>query len=316
MAKWTAEDIPTQAGKVAVVTGANIGIGYHTALELARHGAIVILGCRAVGKGKDAVKRIQEQVPGAKVEFHSLNLADLGSVRQFAQEVSARFQTIDLLINNAGIMGIPERLPSVDGYETQFATNHLGHFALTALLMPNLLNSPSPRVVTVSSLAHARGTIKLDDLNSEKSYDAWAAYSASKLANLLFAYELDRRSRKAGSNLLSIAVHPGVAKTNILSSGPTLGTGTNLRTQISNILAPLFGQSDAQGALPSLYAATAPRVEGGEYYGPDGFMGIAGLPVKTKSNAVSKDPTLAAKLWEASEKLTKTSYGQLSRSAR
>ena len=207
--KWTAEQIPSQAGKTALITGANSGIGYQTALELAHHGAHVLLGCRNEAKGRAALERLLREAPGASAEVVQLDMASLASIRAFAAAFLGRGIALDLLINNAGVMALPKRELTEDGFERQFGTNHLGHFALTGLLLPALLAAPAPRVVTVASLAHRTGKIEFDNLQRERGVRAWDAYNASKLANILFAKELDRRARAAHNRLLSLAVHPG-----------------------------------------------------------------------------------------------------------
>ena len=220
---WTAQEIPSQAGRTALVTGANSGIGFQAAIELARHGAHVLLGVRNAAKGAEALARLQREAPGASAEVVALDMASLASIHAFAASFAGRGAALDLLINNAGVMALPTRELTEDGFERQFGTNHLGHFALTGLLWPHLLSAPAPRVVTVSSLAHRTAQIEFDNLQGEKHYDGWPAYNQSKLANLMFARELDRRARAAGSRLLSLPVHPGVSITNIFANGP----GTN-----------------------------------------------------------------------------------------
>ncbi len=253
---WTAGQMPSQAGKTALVTGANSGIGYQAALELARHGAHVLLGCRSAAKGQAALERLRREAGGgASAEVVELDMASLASIRAFAAGFAARGAALttptgndrpsgtalDLLINNAGVMALPTRELTEDGFERQFGTNHLGHFALTGLLMPALLAAPAPRVVTVASLAHRDGKIEFDNLQSERRYKPWEAYGASKLANILFAKELDRRARAAHSRLLSLAVHPGVSMTNIFANGP--GT-MSLKAIVVKVLAPVI---DAEG---------------------------------------------------------------------
>lgn len=303
-----AQQIPSQAGKSALITGANSGIGYQTALELARHGAHVLLGVRDTAKGEAALKKIKTQVPNASVELALLDMASLASIRRFAAEFAARGAALDLLINNAGVMALPERELTEDGFERQFDTNHLGHFALTGLLIPQLLASrqpAAPRVVTVASLAHRNGKIEFDNLQSERHYAPWDAYNASKLANLLFAFELDRRARAAHSRLTSIAVHPGVSQTNIGAYA------TDLKTKFIFGIGKFLTQSDAMGALPTLYAATAPEANGGEYIGPDGFMEMKGYPTVVEPRPQAKDLATAAKLWSVSEQLTGVIYPPL-----
>ena len=308
--QWTAERMPSQAGKTALVTGANSGIGYIAAAELARHGARVLLGVRDRARGEAALTRLRGEVPGAEAEVAELDMASLASIRSFAQQLGSRGLPLDLLINNAGVMAIPERQLTADGFERQIGTNHLGHFALTGLLMPQLLASRAehaPRVVTVASLAHRNGRIDFDNLQSERRYVPWEAYNNSKLANLLFALELDRRTRAQGSRLVSIPVHPGIARTNIFSA-----TGAaDLKTKVMRMLAPVLMQDDAMGALPTLYAATAPEAQGGEYIGPDGFQEFKGYPAVVEPRPQARDEAAARRLWEVSEQLTGVSYPPL-----
>jgi len=307
--KWTAEQIPSQAGKTALITGANSGIGYQTALELARHGAHVLLGCRNEAKGRAALNRLQRELPGASAEVVELDMASLASIRAFAAAFLGRGIALDLLINNAGVMALPKRELTEDGFERQFGTNHLGHFALTGLLLPALLAAPAPRVVTVASLAHRTGKIDFDNLQRERGYEGWDAYNASKLANILFAKELDRRARAAHSRLLSLAVHPGVSTTNIFENGP--GT-TNLKAIMVKLLAPVMMQNDEGGALPTLYAATSPAAHGGEYIGPDGFQELKGSPVVVQPRPQALDVAVGERLWAVSEELTGVHYPALS----
>ncbi len=291
--------------RTAIVTGANGGIGFHAALQLAKDGARVVLGCRDRARGNDAIKRILEQAPNANVELMLLDLSSLNSVRSFASQFKDKNPSLDLLVNNAAVMALPERTLSADGYELQFATNHLGHFLLTAELLPLLLQGSSPRVVTVSSIAHRYGKLKLDDLQAEKNYEGWAAYGTSKLANLLFSFEMARRLNNAGLPLLSVAAHPGVAKTNILSSGPQMGRKV-FRTYLSEFFSNFFAQTDAQGAQPILYACNDSAVQNGDYYGPDGFMELTGAPRKVEARAHARDLEQARQLWTLSESLTGT----------
>jgi NAD(P)-dependent dehydrogenase (short-subunit alcohol dehydrogenase family) len=304
-AKWTSDDIPSQVGKTALVTGANSGIGYQAAVELARHGAHVLLGCRNAAKGQAALERLLAEAPGASAEVAPLDMASLASIRAFAAAFAARGVALDLLINNAGVMALPTRELTEDGFERQFGTNHLGHFALTGLLLPQLLASAAPRVVTVASLAHRNGKIAFDNLQSERSYKPWGAYGASKLANILFAKELDRRARAAGSRLLSLAVHPGVSVTNIIQNGPGV---RGLRGLVMKVLTPVLMQPDAAGALPTLYAATSPQAAGGQYIGPDGFMEFKGSPVAVQPRANGLDTATGEKLWTVSQELTGVVY--------
>jgi NAD(P)-dependent dehydrogenase (short-subunit alcohol dehydrogenase family) len=296
--KWTTTQIPDQDGRLAVVTGANSGLGLVTARELARAGATVVMACRNERKGEEALRAVQARVPSAEVELEQLDLADLGSVRSFAERVRERHDGLDLLINNAGVMATPRR-ETADGFELQFGTNHLGHFALTGLLLPELEGREDARVVTLSSGAHKGGRIAFDNLRGERHYFRWRAYAQSKLANLLFALELDRRLRAAGSTVKSLAAHPGYSATNLQSSGPP--------TVDALLMAPVnrfYAQSDEMGALPTLYAATVPGLEGGTYIGPDGFAEMRGHPVPVPPNGTARDEALARRLWTVSEELT------------
>jgi len=307
--KWTAEQIPSQAGKTALITGANSGIGYQAALELARHGAHVLLGCRNEAKGLAALERLRREAPSASAEVVLLDVASLASIRAFASAFLGRGIVLDLLINNAGVMALPKRELTEDGFERQFGTNHLGHFALTGLLLPALLAAPAPRVVTVASLAHRTGKIEFDNLQRERGYEGWDAYNASKLANILFAKELDRRARAMHSRLLSLAVHPGVSTTSIFENGP--GT-MNLKAIMVKLLAPVLMQNDEAGALPTLYAATSPDAHGGEYIGPNGFGELKGSPVVVQPRPQALDVAVGERLWTVSEELTGVHYPVLS----
>jgi NAD(P)-dependent dehydrogenase (short-subunit alcohol dehydrogenase family) len=305
MAKWTAEQMGSLAGKTAVVTGANSGIGYQAALELARHGAHVLLGVRSESKGAEALRRLQAAAPGASAEVAVMDMASLGSVRAFAQGFVARGVALDLLVNNAGVMALKTRELTEDGFERQFGTNHLGHFALTGLLVPALKVAAAPRVVTVASLAHRNGKIEWDNLQSEKKYVPWDTYGMTKLANILFARELDRRAKAEGSPLVSVAVHPGIARTNIFENGP--GT-SDLKAIAVKILAPIMTQPDDRGALPTLYAASSPAVKGGDYIGPDGIGEFKGWPTVVKAKPQAMDEAVGRKLWTVSEELTGVVY--------
>ena len=306
--KWTAQQIPSQAGKVALITGANSGIGYQAAVELARHGAHVLLACRNEVKGQAALARLHKDAPGSSAELVMLDMAFLASIRAFAAQFAGRGVPLDLLINNAGVMALPKREVTADGFERQFGTNHLGHFALTGLLMPQLLAAPAPRVITVASLAHRNGKIDFADLQSEKRYKPWGAYGESKLANILFANELDRKAKESGSKLVSMPVHPGVSVTNIFENGPG---SKGPKAIVMKIVAPILMQPDAAGALPTLYAATAPEAKGGEYIGPDGFMEMKGSPVVVQPRPQGRDEAVARRLWTVSEELTGVTYPPL-----
>jgi NAD(P)-dependent dehydrogenase (short-subunit alcohol dehydrogenase family) len=298
----TQAEIPSQLGKTAVVTGATGGLGYETAMALAKAGAEVILTGRDDPRGQSALEKINREVLGAKISFEHLDLASLASIAGFAQRMHTR-QSLDLLINNAGVMALPRRQITADGFEMQFGTNYLGHFALTARLMPLLRRASGPRVVSVSSLAHRTGLIDFGDLQGERLYSPWKAYGQSKLACLIFALELQRRSDAAGWNVISDAAHPGFSRTNLFASGPG-----GLVSLASGFAAPLFGQSAADGARPILFAATSPEAKPGGYYGPGGFSELRGAPARALIMPQARDAAAAAKLWDVSEKLTGTSF--------
>ena len=298
--KWTAADIPDQTGRVAIVTGANSGLGLVTARELARAGARVVLASRSAEKGRDAASRIVSAVPGADVSAAILDLADLKSVREFATTAPER---VDLLINNAGVMAAPRRL-TTDGFESQFGTNHLGHFALTGLLLGRLLAAPAPRVVTVSSTMHRGGKIDFDDLQGERKYSRWGAYSQSKLANLMFCFELQRRAVAADTALLSVAAHPGYASTNLQAAG----TDRFYERWFMAVGNRLLAQSADLGALPTLYAATVPDLPGGTYVGPGGRSEQRGYPKVVSAAGKAYDEAAWRRLWEVSEELTGVHY--------
>ena len=297
---WKLEQVASQQGRVAIVTGANIGLGYETALALASKGCNVVMACRNLEKANTAKQRILALYPKALLDVMALDVSDLKSVRAFAQSYGTKYQRLDLLINNAGIMMPPFSL-TVDGFESQLGTNYLGHFALTGLLLPLLQTTPESRIVSLSSLAHLRGTIRLDDMQFKNGYSARDAYGQSKLACLMFSYELDRRLRKAGSTTLSVAAHPGISDTNLTNNLPMLA-------QLVSPVVKLFLQPAAYGALPTLYAALGDGIAGGDYFGPDGFLQVRGHPVKVKSNSISRDTVLAGRLWALSETLTNTHY--------
>ncbi len=302
-AKWSARDIPDQAGRVAVVTGANSGLGYATALELARAGATVVLACRDTTKGERAQAAIRQAAPAADAQLAELDLADLGSVRAFAANLVAQQPHLDVLINNAGVMAPPRRL-TTDGFESQIGTNHLGHFALTGLLLGPLLAAAEPRVVTLSSGVHRIGRINFDDLQSERRYIKWMAYGQSKLANLLFCFELQRRATEARTALVSVAAHPGYAATNLQFAGPS----HSYEKAIMAVGNKLIAQSAEMGALPTLYAATAPDLPGGSFVGPDGFMEQRGHPKVVTAAGRAYDQAAWRRLWEISEELTGVRY--------
>ncbi|MBC8078571.1 MAG: SDR family NAD(P)-dependent oxidoreductase [Chloroflexales bacterium] len=307
--QWASSDIPHQRGNVAVVTGGNSGIGYEAALALAGKGAHVILAARSAEKAQASAEAIRRAHPGAAVEVMALDLSDLASVRGFAAAFQQRFAALPLLINNAGVMALPYRR-TADGFEMQFGTNHLGHFALTGLLLPAILAAPRARVVTVSSGLHIGGAIDFANLDGAKSYSRLGAYNQSKLANLLFAYELQRRFAATNASAISVGCHPGFAATNLQAAGSRMD-GSRFGEAFSEVSNRLFAQSAAMGALPTLYAATAPDVNGCDYIGPVGFLGMRGAPVKAKSSGRSYDAQLAARLWQVSEDLTGVRYTAL-----
>jgi NAD(P)-dependent dehydrogenase (short-subunit alcohol dehydrogenase family) len=301
--RWVEQRVPDQGGRTALVTGANSGLGFEVARVLAARGATVLLASRNAERGEAAVERIRELRPAGRVELVLLDLADLDSVRSVADAVVDR-GPLDLLVNNAGVMAVPDRRTTAQGFELQMGTNHLGHFALAGLVLPALLAGTGSRVVTVSSRNHrfARD-LRLDDLNSEQRYSAWDAYNRSKLANVLFALELHRRARAAGGGLVSAGAHPGFSRTELQSSGPQLA-GMSAIARVLAFGTRLLGQPAAVGALPVLRAATDPAVTGGEYFGPGGLGEMRGLPRPRQYSAVGRDPRLAAELWRRSEELT------------
>jgi NAD(P)-dependent dehydrogenase (short-subunit alcohol dehydrogenase family) len=297
-AKWTSDDVPGQQGRLAVVTGANTGLGFQTAQVLAARGASVVLAVRDIEKGKRAAARIAATAPGADVMVQPLDLTSLESISAAADELRARHPRIDLLINNAGVLFTPKQTTR-DGFELQFGTNHLGHFALTGLLLEQMLPLPGSRVVTVSSLAHRiQARINFDDLQGERSYRRVAAYSQSKLANLMFTYELQRRLSGAGTTI-AVAAHPGLANTELTRNTPPI---------TAFFYARVMSQKAAMGALPTLRAATDPGVAGGQYYGPRGFFGTRGYPKLAKSSRQSHDTAIQRRLWAVSEELTGVTF--------
>lgn len=294
---WTLASAPTQHGRVAIVTGANIGLGFDTAQALVATGCTVVLACRNADKAKTAANAIRATHPQAEVQCMTLDLASLRSVRQFAARFCKKFERLDLLINNAGLMMPPHTLTE-DGFESQWGTNYLGHFALTGWLLPLLDATPGARVVSLASIAHRFGPIRFDDPNFNRRYDRRLAYGQSKLACLTFAFELDRRLRTVGSGTLSVAAHPGVAATNLAQYFPKFLT----------MFFPLVGQSAARGALPTLYAALGVDIKGGDYCGPDGPFEWRGNPVKVGSSRAARDPTNGQRLWEISEQATEVRF--------
>ena len=304
---WSASDIPDQRGRLAVVTGANSGIGFVTALELARAGARVVMACRDERRGSESVHRVRAEVPDADVELSLLDLSDLSSIRAFADRAAAEGRPVDLLVNNAGVMGVPTRRTTADGFELQFGTNHLGHFALTGLLLPLFVEQPGARVVTVSSGNHWAGRIHMDDLQLERSYRPYRAYNESKLANVLFFRELDRRLRARRSPAISVGAHPGYTETNLQHVGPRMGS-VPLQARALGVLTRAVGQDAGMGALPTLFAATAPGVQGGQYFGP-AYLEFRGPPRRAFIAPWGKDDEMARRLWEESELATGVRFG-------
>ncbi len=301
-AHWTTKDIPNLQGKRAIVTGANSGVGFQTARELARAGAQVVLACRSRERGEAAVARIKAEQPQAQVRLAPLDTSLLSSVRALAQNELATGVPLDILVNNAGISVTPRREVTPDGFEKQLATNYLGHFALTGLLLPVLLRAAAPRVVSVASVAHARTKFNFGDLQFERGYNPLKAYAQTKLAMLVYARELDRQSREHGGKLGSIAAHPGISKTGIAKEGEGF---LKLATKV---YLALMGQDDAQGALPLLYAASVPEAQSGSYYGPDGAGERKGFPALSKVAPQAADPAAGPRLWSMSEQLTGVVY--------
>src|SRR5258705_1163478 len=297
-AKWTSDDVPGQQGRLAVVTGANTGLGFETAQVLAARGASVVLAVRDIEKGKRAAARIAGAAPGANVMVQPLDLTSLDSIRAAAGELRARHPRIDVLVNNAGVM-FPPKQTTRDGFELQFGTNHLGPFAFTGLLLEQMLQVPGSRVVTVSSLLHrVLARINFDDLQGERSYSRVGAYGQSKLANLMFTYELQRRLSGAGTTI-AVAAHPGLANTELTRNSPAIA---------AFFYARVMSQKAAMGALPVLRAATDPGVLGGQYYGPGGLFGARGYPKLAESSGQSHDTAIQRRLWTVSEELTGVTF--------
>jgi len=303
---WSAADIGDLTGRVALVTGANSGIGYETAGALAEHGAHVILACRDAERARRARDKLESELDRSSLELLALDLSDLDSVRRAAGAVLADHARLDLLINNAGVMGTPHRV-TADGFELQMATNHFGHFALTGLLLDRIVTTERSRVVTVSSHMHRLGRLDLDDVAGAGARNTWVAYGTSKLANLLFAGELARRLEAAGVATRSVAAHPGWTRSNLAGNGASLG-GNRVRRKLARSVGLTFGQSTAGGALPILCAATAASVRSGQYVGPSRFLGLAGPPRVERPSAAARDEDAAARLWRSSEELTGVRY--------
>lgn len=306
MSGWTTTDIPDLTGRVAVVTGANSGLGYVTARELARKGARVVFGCRSETRGREAVERVRGEVPRGRVDLARLDLGDLASVREFAGRLP--YDRLDLLVNNAGLMAVPYGT-TADGFETQFGVNHLGHFVLTGLLLPRLLAAPGARIVTVSSMLHALANIDIRDLNSERGYRRWIAYGRSKTANLLFTHELARRLAARGVGTVAAAAHPGYAATNLQTAGPR-AEGRRAAEWMMQAANRVFAQPAEAGALPTLYAATAPGVRPDSFTGPS-FGMWRGAPVPSRRAPWTVDDAVSRRLWQESARLTGVAFDLL-----
>jgi NAD(P)-dependent dehydrogenase (short-subunit alcohol dehydrogenase family) len=303
---WSADDIGDLTGKIALVTGANSGIGFQAARQLAIHGAHVVLACRNADKARQAVDALEKELDRSSLEILPLDLSDQFSVRHAADEFLNRHAHLDLLINNAGVMGTPYR-QTADGFELQMATNHLGHFALTGLLFDRLVTTPRSRVVTVSSLLHRGGQIPFDDVAGNRVRNTWLNYGTSKLANLLFTAELSRRLAAAGETTIAVAAHPGWTRSNLAGTGAAVGHG-RLRARVGGAFGHRLGQSAAVGSLPTLYAATVPGLANGSYVGPGHLFELFGPPVLVKPNRRARNTDDAARLWEISEELTDIRY--------
>lgn len=309
MVSWNPAEVPDLSGQTALITGANGGIGFEAALAFARAGAHVVLACRDAARGQAATSQIQAASPAGRAELLLLDLARLSSVRQAAAEFATRHSRLDLLVNNAGLMALPRTLTE-DGFELHLGVNHFAHFALTGLLLPQLLASPSARVVTVSSLLHHYGWMRFDDLDGARRYFKWHAYAQSKLANALFGYELQRRLARKGAPVISLLCHPGYAATNLPMVAPTT-TGSALGLVTHRFMRRWFAQSAEQGAWPTVYAATKPGLRGGEFIGPQGWLENAGPPVPVKPSAGAQDLESARRLWQVSIERTGVTYAEL-----
>ncbi len=308
--RWTTDDIPDLDGRVIVVTGANSGLGLATTRALVDHGAHVVMGCRSMDKAKRAAESIASEGGRGRAEPWSLDLASLASIQEFAERFESEHDALHALCNNAGVMALPYT-KTADGFEIQLGTNHLGHYALTGRLLPLLLATDDSRVVTVSSLMHRVGRMRWDDLQSERNYRKWAAYGQSKLANLLFTFELQRRLEAVKARTSSLASHPGYASTNLQAAGARQ-MGSTWRERLMNAGNRVMAQSAQMGALPSLYALTSDDARGGDYIGPDGPMQMWGHPTTVVATAMARDSELAARLWGVSQSLTGVSFDALS----
>ncbi|GCE22980.1 oxidoreductase [Dictyobacter kobayashii] len=309
MSQWTVREIPDLQGRVALVTGANSGLGLETVRALAAKGAHVVMACRNQEKGQQAQATLLKELPQASLELVALDLASLDAVRQFASSFSASHAHLNLLFNNAGVMAIP-RHETQDGFEMQFGTNHLAHFALTGLLLPTLLATPQSRIIITTSAARAMGKIRFDDLNRTRSYGRWEAYGQSKLSNLLFAFELQHRLAAADASTISVAAHPGYAVTNLQTTSATT-SNASFEHFIYTTIGPVFGQSAQMGALPQLYAGLAPDIHGGELVGPGSLGGLRGYPKIDAKAQKEYDKATASRLWDESVKLTGVDFAAL-----
>jgi NAD(P)-dependent dehydrogenase (short-subunit alcohol dehydrogenase family) len=308
MPRWTTANIPSQRGKLAVVTGATGGLGFVTACELARAGCSVVLTGRDPQKGAKKVEYLKRRMPGADVRFEHLDLSDLACVARFAETFGKTASSLDILVNNAGVMAVPTRMITVDGFEMQFGVNYLGHYALTRRLLPQLREAAAPRVVSLSSIIHRTGFIDFADLQGNRLYEPWKAYAQSKLAMLIFAVELQRRSDAGGWGLTSTAAHPGWARTDLLANGPGK---SGLLPLASQFAAPFFSQSAEDGALPTLFAATSPAAKRGGYYGPDGLFELKGKPAPAMVMPHARSAPVAARLWDVTEQLTEAALSKI-----
>jgi Dehydrogenases with different specificities (related to short-chain alcohol dehydrogenases) len=298
---WTTEEIEDLENEKIIVTGANSGLGFSASKYLAENGAQVIMACRSPEKGEKARNKIEDKLESPSLEVMELDLSDLGSVEAFGENFRQKYSRLDVLCNNAGLMALPRR-ETEDGFEMQLGVNHLGHFALTSHLIDMIIESKG-RVVNQSSMAHEDGEIDFDDLMGEKDYSKWGAYGQSKLANLLFTYELDRRLKEKDIDVQSVACHPGVSDTNLFKIGPKM-EHSKIKLYLGKIFSTVLGQSPDKGCLPMLYAATSGNIQGGEYIGPDGFKTMRGYPEKQESTEASKDEEKAKRIWKRSEELT------------
>jgi len=301
MSDWTTNDIPDQTGRLVLITGATGGLGYETALALAGKNATVVLTGRSDAKGAAALAKIRSKYPSSDISYETLDLSSLKFVAAFAQRFSATHDHLDNLVKNAGVMMPPQRQTTLDGFELQFGTNYLSHFALTAQLLPLLRRGSAPRIVNLSSGAHNSGAINFDNLQAENSYGPWKFYAQSKLAMLMFALELQRHSDANGWGLMSNAAHPGFARTDLITNGPGAGS---FMSRVSKVIQPLISQSGAEGTLPQLYAATDAHAENGAYYGPTGLFEMKGPVGKARVAKQASDTAVAAQLWRISEQLT------------